>query len=64
MKLTRTANYLLMFSLFLSGAVRSAGMMHTHADARAAFGNLRAMRAACAKSCLREWRYQMARIAA
>jgi len=64
MKLTRTANYLLMFSHFSAGAVRSAGMMHADADARAAFGNLRAMRAACAKSCLREWRYQIARIAA
>jgi hypothetical protein len=64
MKLTRAANYLLMFSLFLSGAVRAASLMHDSADARAAFGNLRAMRAANAKTCLREWRYQTARDAA
>lgn len=38
-------------------------MMHESADARATFGPLRAMRAANARACLREWRYQMARMA-
>lgn len=56
MKLTRAANYLLMFNLFLTGAVRAATLMHADDAARAAFGPLRAMRAAHARSCLREWR--------
>lgn len=63
MKLTRAADYLLMFSLFLSGAVRAASLMHADEPARAAFGPLRAMRAKHAKSCLREWRHLTAKAA-
>lgn len=61
MKLTRAANYLLMFNLFLTGAVRAAALMHGDTDARAAFGQLRAMRAANARSCYREWRHSTAK---
>lgn len=57
MKLTRSVSYLLMFDLFLSGAVRAAGLMHGDAIERAAYGRLRAMRASHARSCLREWRW-------
>lgn len=61
MKLTRAANYLLLFALFLSGAVRAASLMHADADARAAYGQLRALRAANARACYREWRFLTAR---
>jgi hypothetical protein len=46
-----------MFDLFLSGATRAASLMHQCPDSREAFGHLRAMRAANAKACLREWRH-------
>jgi hypothetical protein len=64
MKPTRAANYLLMFDLFLSGATRAASLMHQCPDSREAFGHLRAMRAANAKACLREWRHMRALMAA
>lgn len=57
MKLTRAANYLLCFELFLTGAIRAAKLMHESAETRDAFGNLRAMRAANARACYREWRH-------
>ena len=57
MKLTRAAHYLLCFSLFLSGAIRSARLMHGDGDASDAFGQQRAMRAANARACYREWRF-------
>jgi len=63
MKLNQATNYLLLAMHFMAGAARSAGMMHADADAREAFGGLRAMRAATARACLREWRWHTMRAA-
>lgn len=57
MKLNTATSYLFLALHFMAGAVRSAGLMHADADAREPFGNLRAMRAATARACLREWRW-------
>ena len=60
MKLTRSTSYLVRFVHFLEEAVRAAMLVHDDADARVAFSRLRAMRAANARSCLREWRWHTA----
>ena len=57
MKLKRATNYLLLALHFMEGAVRSAILMHTGGDFRPAFGGQRALRAANARACLREWRW-------
>lgn len=57
MKLTRSTSYLMLAVHFLAGAARAASLMHECPDSREAFGQLRAMRAANARACLREHGY-------